>query len=394
MNMSAEPQAPAAVERTGVVRSWTGTLLLVVVTAFVTWAAVFEIDQTVRAQGQVIPQDRTQVVQAADGGVLQRLLVSEGERVRKGQLLASLEKERAEAALDEVEARIANLEIARVRAIAEATETRPDFGRHTRTHRSFVAVQQALYQQNLSALRTELEALGGAMHLAMEEYELTLRLFDTGDVSRVELMRAERQVVELRQRRDGIRQKYRTEARKEVARIDEELASQLSKRRERQSVLGHTDIVAPMDGVVKFLRINTLGGVLRSGDELMQISPTEGGYVVEAKISPADIGQLLIGMPVAVRLDAFDYTIHGALQGRLVHLSSDTLSEQGPGGSASVYYRAHVLLDPEQTNPRLSVEQLKAGMTAGVDIQTGRSTVLVYIAKPILRAFSGALSQQ
>ncbi|MGA1328038.1 MAG: HlyD family efflux transporter periplasmic adaptor subunit [Rubrivivax sp.] len=376
------------------VQSWTGTLLLVVVTAFVTWAAVFEIDQTVRAQGQVIPQDRTQVVQTADGGVLQELLVSEGERVRKGQLLASLEKERAEAAVDEVEARIANLEITRVRAIAEATETKPDFGRYARTHRSFVAVQQALYQQNFSALRTELEALEGAMHLAMEEYELTLRLFDTGDVSRVELMRAERQVVDLRQRRDGIRQKYRTEARKEVARIDEELASQLSKRRERQSILGHTDIVSPMDGVVKFLRINTLGGVLRAGDELMQISPTEGGYVVEAKISPPDIGQLSIGMPVAVRMDAFDYTIYGALQGRLVYLSSDTLSEQGQGGASTVYYRGHVLLDPQQSNPRLTLEQLKAGMTASIDVQTGRSTVLTYIAKPILRAFSGAMTQK
>lgn len=378
----------------GRLHSWTGTLLLVIVTSFITWAAVFEIDQTVRAQGQVIPQDRTQVVQAADGGVLQELLVSEGERVRKGQLLASLEKERAEAAVDEVEARIANLEITRLRAIAEATETQPDFSRYARSHRSFVAVQEALYRQNFAALRTELEALSGAIHLAMEEYELTLRLFDTGDVSRVELMRAERQVVDLRQRRDGIRQKYRTEARKDVARIDEELSSQISKRRERQSILGHTDIVSPMDGVVKFLRINTLGGVLRAGDELMQISPTEGGYVVEAKVGPADIGQLTIGMPVAVRMDAFDYTIHGALQGRLVYLSSDTLSEQGPSGVPTVYYRGHVLLDPEQSNMRLSLEQLKAGMTASIDIQTGRSSVLAYIAKPIMRAFSGAMSQK
>lgn len=374
--------------------SWTGTLLLVIVTSFITWAAVFEIDQTVRAQGQIIPQDRTQVVQAADGGVLQELLVSEGERVRKGQLLASLEKERAEAAVDEVEARIANLEITRVRAIAEATEAQPDFSRYARSHRSFVAVQEALYRQNFAALRTELDALSGAIHLAMEEYELTLRLFDTGDVSRVELMRAERQVVDLRQRRDGIRQKYRTEARKEVARIDEELSSQISKRRERHSILGHTDIVSPMDGVVKFLRINTLGGVLRAGDELMQISPTEGGYVVEAKVGPADIGQLTIGMPVAVRMDAFDFTIHGALQGRLVYLSSDTLSEQGASGVPTVYYRGHVLLDPEQSNMRLSLEQLKAGMTASIDIQTGRSSVLAYIAKPILRAFSGAMSQK
>lgn len=374
--------------------SWTGTLLLVMVTAFVTWAAVFEIDQSVRAQGQVIPQDRTQVVQAADGGVLQQLFVSEGERVRKGQLLASLEKERASAAVEEVASRIANLEITRIRAVAEATETTPAFGAYARTHPAIVAVQQALYMQNLASLRTEIEALGGALHLALEEFELTQRLFESGDVSRVELMRAERQVVELRQRRDGIRQKYRTDARREIARIDEELNSQLSKRRERQSILGHTDVTAPMDGVVKFLRVSTLGGVLRPGDELMQISPTEGGYVIEAKISPADIGQLRIGMPVSARMDAFDYTTHGSLQGRLTYLSSDTLSEQGPAGPNLVYYRGHVTLDPRQQNEKLSLEQLKAGMTASIDIQTGRSTVLAYVAKPILRAFSGAMSEK
>lgn len=374
--------------------SWTGTLLLVMVTAFLTWAAVFEIDQSVRAQGQVIPQDRTQVVQAADGGVLQQLFVSEGERVRKGQLLASLEKERASASVEEVASRIASLEITRLRAVAEATETAPAFGRYVRTHPSIVAVQQALYQQNLSALRTEIEALNGALHLALEEFELTQRLFDTGDVSRVELMRSERQVVEMRQRRDVIRQKYRTDARKEIARIDEELNSQISKRRERQSILGKTDVVAPMDGVVKFLRVNTLGGVLRPGDELMQISPTESGYVIEAKIGPADIGQLRLGMPVAARFDAFDYTIHGSLQGRLTYLSSDTLSEQGPGGGTLVYYRGHVTLNTTQTNDKFGLGQLKAGMTASIDVQTGRSSVLAYIAKPILRAFSGALSQK
>jgi adhesin transport system membrane fusion protein len=380
--------------RNGFFRAWTGILLLMIVTAFITWAAVFEIDQGVRAQGQVIPEERTQVIQAADGGVLQSLLVSEGQRVRKGQLLASLEKERASAAVDEVQSRIASLSITRIRALGEATETTPDYGRFNRTHPEVVAVQQALYRQNLAALRTEIEALNGALHLSMEEYELTYRLFDSGDVSRVELMRAERQVVELRQKRDGIRQKFRTDARKEVARIDEELGTQLSKRRERQSILGHTDIVAPLDGVVKYLRINTLGGVLRAGDELMQISPTEGGYVIEAKVNPTDIGKLKLGLPVAARFDAFDYTIHGTLTGRLTYLSSDTLTEQGAGGQSNIYYRAHVLMDARQFNPKLSLEQLKPGMTATLDFQTGKTTVLAFVAKPILRAFSGALTQQ
>ena len=374
-------------------RSWMGTLLLGIVLVFLAWAAWFEIDQTVRAQGQVIPQDRTQVVQTADGGVLQELFVSEGERVTKGQLLASLEKDRAEAAVDEVEARIANLRITRIRAIAEATETQPDFGAFRKTHVDFVAVQSALYWQNLATLRTELEALASGLRLAEEEYELTASLFDTGDVSRVELMRAERQAVEWRQRRDGVRQKYRTEARREVVRIDEELSSQTSKRRERQSILGHTDVVAPMDGVVKFLRVNTLGGVLRAGDELMQISPTDGGYVLEARIHPVDIGRLELGMPVAVRLDAFDYAIYGTLSGRLIYLSSDTLAEQNAGAPPSVYYRAHVRLDPQQDNPSLSPDQIKPGMTAALDLQTGRRSVLSFVAKPILRAFSGALTQ-
>ena len=374
--------------------AWTGALLLLIVGAFMLWAALFELDQTVRAQGQVIPEDRTQVVQAADGGVLQSLFVSEGQRVRKGQLLASLEKDRASAAVDEVESRIAGLSINRIRALAEAGETTPDFGRFARTHPEVVAVQQALYQQNLSALRTELEALNIALHLAAEEHELTQRLFDNGDVSRVELMRSERQVVELRQRRDGVRQKFRTDARKEIARIDEEMNSQLSKRRERQSILGHTDILAPLDGVVKFLRINTLGGVLRAGDELMQISPTEGGYVIEAKINPVDIGKLRLGLPVAARFDAFDYTVYGTLVGRLTYLSSDTLVEQGGGGQSNIYYRAHILMEPQQGNPKLSLAQLKPGMTATLDFQTGKSTVLAFIAKPVLRAFSGALTQQ
>jgi adhesin transport system membrane fusion protein len=203
-----------------------------------------------------------------------------------------------------------------------------------------------------------------------------------------------RQVVELRQRRDGVRQKFRTDARKEIARIDEEMNSQLSKRRERQSILGHTNIVAPLDGVVKYLRINTLGGVLRAGDELMQISPTEGGYVIEAKINPVDIGKLRIGLPVAARFDAFDYTVHGTLTGRLTYLSSDTLVEQGSGGQSNIYYRAHILMEPQQANPKLTLGQLKPGMTATLDFQTGKSTVLAFIAKPILRAFSGALTQQ
>jgi adhesin transport system membrane fusion protein len=126
----------------------------------------------------------------------------------------------------------------------------------------------------------------------------------------------------------------------------------------------------------------------------MQISPTSGGYIIEAKVNPADIGQLHVGLPVTVRLDAFDYSIYGNLHGELTYLSADTLSEQGPDGRSQVYYRAKVHLNDFAPSSRIQADHVKAGMTASLDIRTGTRSVLRFITKPIMRAFSGALGQK
>ena len=146
---------------------------------------------------------------------------------------------------------------------------------------------------------------------------------------------------------------------------------------------------------MKYLKINTIGGVLRAGDELMQISPTEGNMIIEAKVNPVDIGQLKISLPVAIKLDAFDYSSYGTLKGTLNYISSDTLTEQGGNGQALTYYRANVLVDPDQTtNPKLANVALKPGMTATVDIKTNNRTVLQYLAKPLFKAFGGAMNER
>jgi adhesin transport system membrane fusion protein len=207
-------------------------------------------------------------------------------------------------------------------------------------------------------------------------------------------MRNQRGVVESRQRLHSVQEKYKSDARRELAKIEEEITSQRSKLQERQSVLDHTNIQASLDGVVKSLRINTLGGVLRSGDELMQISPTSGGYIIEAKVNPRRHWPTQLGMPVAVRLDAFDYSIYGSLAGQLTYLSADTLTEQGPDGRSQVYYRAKVQLNPLDPAQRIKPSDVKAGMTASLDILTGRRSLLTFITKPITRAFSGALGQK
>lgn len=372
----------------------TGLYLLLALLVFVLWAAWFDIDQIVRAQGQVIPQEKTQIIQAADGGVIEAIKVSEGDPVKHGQVLALLERDRAQAGVDEIKNRIAGLTITRLRAQAEASGQSPDFGAYLKSHPDLVQAQRALFEQNKIALGKDIRALSEQLRLAEAEYTLSQRLYNSGDISHVELMRTQRGVVDARQKQEGVEEKFKADARKELTRIEDEITAQRSKLQERQSVMDHTEILAPVNGVVKSLRINTVGGVLRPGDEIMQISPTEGGYIIELKLNPTDIGQLHIGQPVSVRLDAYDYTIYGTLQGELTYLSADTLTEQGPDGRPQVYYRAKVLIKHLTGTSRITVQDIKAGMTVSVDILTDKRSVFQYLTKPITRAFSGALGQK
>jgi len=380
--------------QTGAVRVRMISVLFFGFALLLVWAALFEIDQTVRAQGQIVPSARTQIIQAADGGVLEKLTVAEGQTVVAGEVLAVLEKERANAGVDESRARVAALAAALTRARAEAQSIAPVFSSESRKYPEVVAEQLALYRQKRLGLEADLATLQETLSSAREELQLNERLFASGDVSRIDLMRAKRQVVELDGKIASTRNKYLQDARQEATKIQDELSSTRFKLDERQSVLQHTELTAPMDGVVKSLKINTIGGVLRAGDELMQISPTEGDLVLELKVMPVDIGSLVVGLPVSIKLDAFDYSIYGSLHGKLEYISSDTLTEQGPKGDVSVFYRARVTVNTSNNNPKLSRADLKPGMTATVDIQTGSRSVLTYLIKPISKAFQGAASER
>ncbi len=361
---------------------------------FIAWAAWFEVDQTVRAQGTVIASARTQIIQAADGGVLAEILVQEGQEVKPGQRLASLERDRSSASYQESRSKAAALQAALIRARAESMNTKPVFPPSLRAFPEFVAAQERLYVQKRASLEDATSALEDALKLAREELQMTRSLLGAGDVSRIEVMRAMRQVSELEARLSETRNKYVQEARLEVTRLEDDLSSQLHKLEERRSVLEHTELVAPVAGIVKFLRVNTVGGVLRAGDELMQLSPTDGDMVIEAKINPVDIGQLELGLPVQVKLDAFDFSVYGMLIGKLTYISSDTLVEQGPNGQSISSYRAHVRLDPQQSNQMLSRVALKPGMTATIDVKTRTRSVLQYLLKPVIKSFSGALNER
>lgn len=369
------------------------TMFAVIVASLIGFAAAFDVDQAVRAQGQVIPGSRTQVIQALDGGLVTDLRVREGDRVRAGQVLAMLEPDRAEAGFDMSQAEVASKEIALVRARAELAGQRPSFGTMQAAWPDFVAAQTGIFNQKKRGLREEVALLEASLGLATEELHMNQRLLMSGDIAQTEVMRSQRQVFEIQSKISAARNKYLQDTRVEVARLEDELSASGYRLEEKQNILRHTELTSPMDGVVKFVRVSTVGGVLRPGDELMQISPVDDELLLELKVNPADVGQLRVGLPVAVRFDAFDSSIYGILEGKLKYVSPDTLREEGADGKASIYYRALVhlnLVDAKQGSRRISARDIRPGMTVTADIRTGRRSILSFLMKPIERAFTGA----
>ncbi|NVO06546.1 MAG: HlyD family efflux transporter periplasmic adaptor subunit, partial [Rhodoferax sp.] len=259
----------------------------------------------------------------------------------------------------------------------------------------FVNAQQTLYLQRNRTLDEDMAANSQSLAMAREELGMTEALLKDGDVSQLEALRARRQVTELEARIAATRNKYRQDASAEAAKIEEDLASVNSKLAERRDVLEHTQLTAPVAGVIKSLRITTMGGVLRGGDELMQIAPADEDPIIEAKVNPSDVGQLSVGLPVSVKVDAFDYSVYGMLSGKLVYISPDTLSEQSQNGQTQTFYRVKVQLPRQQPqNPKAQDIVVRPGMTVSIDIRTGTRSVLQYIAKPVFKAFGGALIER
>jgi adhesin transport system membrane fusion protein len=192
-----------------------------------------------------------------------------------------------------------------MRARAESTGNALSFDEKFDARGQFKLAQEQIYKQKKQSLEEDLALLNSILLLSEEEFRISQSLFKSGDLSQIELMKSQRQLHDSQGRILNVKNKYLQDAKQELGRLEEEISSNQFKLNERQSLLDHSVLTTPVAGIVKVIRINTVGGVLRAGDELMQISPTESGQVIEAKINPSDIGELKIGLPVSIKLDAF-----------------------------------------------------------------------------------------
>ena len=370
---------------------WGSTLAIA---GFLIWANWAELDQITRANGQVIASSRNQIIQAPDGGVLAALPVREGAKVKRGELLARFDKTRTEAGYLESAAKAAALKATVARLNAEIFGGSPQFPPELAKYPEFRATQLALFHKRQAAVNEEIGALEQSRTLIKAELDMNLPLLKTGDVSRAEILKLQRQAADIHGQITNRRNKYLQDTQTDLAKAQEDLAGVLQILAQRKEQLDYTEIRSPMDGVVRNVRLTTLGGVAKPGEEIMQIVPLNDDMIIEAKVKPADIAFVRPGLPASVKLDAYDYTLYGTLDGEVIYISADTLNEEVRGNDQPYYRvqiktRAHNLVS--RRNQRIDIQP---GMTATVEIRTGSNTVLRYLTKPITKTISESLGER
>ncbi|TBO32590.1 HlyD family type I secretion periplasmic adaptor subunit [Aquabacterium lacunae] len=362
-------------------------LLLAIVGFTFAWAYQAKVDQITRAEAKVIPDGREQIISSLEGGILRTLLVKEGMLVEQGQALVRLDPTRVEALQNEGQAKTLALKAAIVRLTAEASGKSLEFPEE-------VAAVPALVQGETDAFNARRQLLNEAvavnrhsLGLLMREVAMAERMADKGVLSNVEVMRLRRQANDLLLQVQDRINRFRQEASSELVRVQTELAQLQEQMIVKQDVLSRTLIRSPIRGQVKHIRLGTVGGVIQPGAAIMEIVPVSEQVLVEARIKPADIGFVRLGMPVQVKLSAYDFYTYGGLKGRLDYLSPDALSDEPKSANQdNSYYRALIRADATELKKAGQPLPVIPGMTGTVEVRTGEQTVLSYVFRPLLKS--------
>lgn len=367
-------------------------LLILLVVSFAAWANWAEIDELVRAPGEVIVSTRSQIVQAVDGGVLSALLVQEGDKVKAGEVVAKLDTARfsASAAESAAEVRTLRANMLRLRAELEGEPLR--FGPQYSDYPELVRAQKNLYEKRQEALNEQMASLRRSLALAGQALAAVENLAATGDAARAEVLKARQNVTKLQRQLTTTRNEYRRKAQQALTDHRGRLAQVEQVLKRRRDALAATFIRAPVAGTVKAIKVSR-GAVLAPGDEILQIVPSDDPLIVEARVGSADVAFLRPGLEANIKLAAYDFTIYGALHGEVTYISPDTIDEN-LARDQKPYYRVLVRVTKVPRRPGREPIEMIPGMVATVEIITGTRTVAQYLLKPLLRGSAVALTER
>ncbi|MEH6647325.1 HlyD family type I secretion periplasmic adaptor subunit [Sulfitobacter sp.] len=424
--------APAAVADGG-----PGWLLLAIalgIGAFVYWASIYEIEESARATGRVIPSQQTQLVQSLEGGIISAILVAEGDAVEAGQVLMQIDDTRftsergelreretaiqAEAARLEAEAKFAtemsfDPDLVARSPLATAAEREVFLSRREQLDLELEVLESQLLQR-LSALQellAERERTRNILAPLSEEIAQTEDLVSRALVPKVELLRLksrsaqlngdivvsaaseprlEAAILEARNQINAARSAYVLTARQRLAQLQLELAVVEETLLTANDRVSRAQLRAPVRGTINTLATTTIGAVVQPGAPLVEIVPLDDSLLIEANLGPRDIAFVRTGEPASVKITAYDYLVYGSLTGKVVRIGADTITTQEGAEFFKVIIRTDKSYLGEADNPL----PITPGMIASVDIQTGQKTVLSYLTRPILRARSEALRER
>lgn len=361
--------------------------------AFVFWAARAEIDEVTKGAGKVIPSSSVQTIQNLEGGIVAEILVSEGSKVNKDDILLRIDDTLSASSYRENLAKSQALEASLARLEAEANgnlaiqfseklvEDRPDL----------VVREQALFRKREKEMTSQTTIVQRSLKLASDELTMTIPLVERGVVSRVEQLRLEREVNELEGKMNELVGGRQQEAMEEFNQVKAEFEGLSEVLQGREDRVRRTLVRSPVSGTVNKLYMNTIGGVVQPGEPIADIVPTNGTLLVEAKIRPQDIAFLSPGQEATLKFSAYDFTIYGGLKGTVEHISADTIIDE----LDKMHYYMIKVRNPEgRLMKDGEVFPIIPGMVVEVDVLTGRRTVLQYLLKPFHRMRFNALTER
>lgn len=403
----------------------------VIVLLLLVWAALAKVDEVTRGEGRVIPSRQLQVLQSFDGGVVSEILVKEGQVVEAGQLLLKIDETRATSGVRESVAQgfAFRARQARLAALAEGSPFQPPPMSGDAEEARILQGEKALYeakrselstllsingqqlqqrQQELAEMRSRKSSAERSLALGQQELAKTKPLLSSGAVSEVDILRLERDISRSRgeseqasaqiarvQASIGEAQRkiqeteiaFRNEARKELA----EVVGKLNALNEGQVALTDkvekSQVKSPVRGRVQRLLANTVGGVVQAGKDIVEIVPLDDQLVLEARMAPKDIAFIRPEQSATVKFTAYDFSIYGGLDAKVENISPDTVIDE----RGNAYYLVRVRTTRSNFSEKLPIIP---GMTAEVDVLTGRKSVLTYLLKPVLKVKAYALSER
>ncbi|QCU91079.1 HlyD family type I secretion periplasmic adaptor subunit [Thiomicrorhabdus sediminis] len=423
----------AALEKPTIKSQLVVWVVLLVMIWLIVWASMAELDKIVRGDGKVVPSSQIQIIQNLEGGIVEQLFISSGDKVNKGQILLKLDNTQFASSFGESEVKEAELTAKSQRLAAEAfgdvfsAQKVSDDARiqalYDREFQLYQARQRQLHTnddilvEQIEQKKLELQdaysqqkQLKRSLDLLREEVDVMKPLVAQGIASQVDLLKLQREenealsklkqveysipklksaITEARSKRIEAKETFSNQAHEELNQVLAE-KEQLSKSKEAlQDRVDRTDVKSPVNGTIKQLFVNTIGGVVQPGSDIVEIVPDDDSLVLETKITPADIGFIYPGLKAKIKFTAYDFAIYGGLDGTVERITADTITDE----EGNSYYIARIKTDRNHLGSVKDPLYLLPGMTATVDVIVGKHTVLDYLLKPIIKAKDTALRE-